>query len=157
MSLLSLDPGETLEHRFAAPIMPGWSRLSPRRRLVLAGVSAAILLALLPEWRAGTAAVGFIFGLAFLGDLVNHLLPREGLLTDRRVLLVTHLPGRGPLIWSTPREAVFFRSYLQFNRLAARRNGISLRRLGVLDPADQAILRAALPRRIDGGASDAGQ
>ncbi|WP_149140847.1 hypothetical protein [Gemmobacter caeruleus] len=150
MTDLPLNPGEVVERRFPAPLLPGWGTLGPERRLLLAGVVAAIMIVLWPEWRAAAAAAGFILGLAVLGDVVNRLAPREGVLTDQRVLLLTRLGGAAPRVWSVKRDEIFFRGVMQFNRLASRRSGLSVRRLGVLAPEDQAALRAALPRKPEG-------
>ncbi len=148
MTSLPLDPGEKVDLRFAAPMLPGWAALSPGRRWALAFGLALVWAALWPEWRPAAWASGFVIALVGFGSLVNLIFAREGIVTDRRVILLTRLPKGRPFIWSAPRSDVYFRGTLQFNRLASRRNGGTLRRLSVLDPADQAALRQALPARI---------
>lgn len=144
---LPLEPQERPELRFDAPILPGWSQMSDGRRLVFLGLVLAVIIVLWPEWRAGLTAAACMLGLAAFGDLLNLVWRREGVLTDRRVLMVSHLAGRPLPIWQRPREELYFRSKLQFNRLASRRNGLSVYRLGVLNPEAKAALAAALPKK----------
>ena len=148
MTDLPLGPDERVEWRFNAPLMPSLTLLTPQRRGALGLVILAIAILLWPAWQAALAAAAFILGLAVLGDLVNLAWRREGVLTSQRIFLISRLFGRDLPIWHAARAEVYFRSKMQFNRLASRRNGLSVRRLGVLDPADQAVLRAAMPRRI---------
>ncbi|HRK43141.1 MAG TPA: hypothetical protein PLH11_08880 [Gemmobacter sp.] len=150
MSDLPLDPQEQVELRFDAPVMPGWSHLTPQRRLGLGGLMLALVIMLWPAWQAAAAASAFMLGLAVLGDVVNRIWCREGVLTDRRVFLVTRIAGRVLPLWQCPRAEVYFRGQMQFNRLASRRNGMTVKRLGVLAPGVAAALKAALPGKTGG-------
>jgi len=110
----------------------------------------ALVIMLWPAWQAAAAASAFMLGLAVLGDVVNRIWCREGVLTDRRVFLVTRIAGRVLPLWQCPRAEVYFRGQMQFNRLASRRNGMTVKRLGVLAPGVAAALKAALPGKTGG-------
>ena len=147
MTDLPLEPDEQIELRFAAPVMPGWSHLTPQRRIALGVVMLALVIVLWPAWQAAAAASGFMLALAALGDAVNLIWRRDGVLTDRRIFLVSRFAGRVLPLWQSPRADVYFRGQMQFNRLASRRNGLSVKRLGVLAPGVAVALKTALPRK----------